>query len=248
MALGDADDARHGLARVVVRISRCQWVTISLKYHSGLFLLDRDPRSTGVPVDIHHHELRVEGVVVIGVVPVDPRSGARSRPGRRHRCRPAALIARLLDLRVVEMQLAVPGKRCLDRRGQRENAMNRFVGVEPRWRSPGSPGHIPCAHPCLRRLSCTFLKKSKYASHVFGMSLDLENQPSPPAAARYGRGRRLPLKRHAVGAALLGDVVVGLSGQQRGLAEQGLLGVHDVADVDPPVLPAVYLQDLGGGC
>ena len=48
-------------------------------------------------------------------------------------------------------------------------------------------------------------------------------------------------RRHG---ALPGDTVVGLSGLQRGFAELRLLGLHDIADVDPLVLPGEQRQDL----
>src|SRR5262249_44861117 len=47
--------------------------------------------------------------------------------------------------------------------------------------------------------------------------------------------------RYTILADLLGDVVVALPGHDSGLAELALLSLHDVTDVDPAVLPCVYL-------
>ena len=59
--------------------------------------------------------------------------------------------------------------------------MKRLSGSTPlavTWK----PRPYTLRSPCLRRLSCTFLKKSKYASHVFGMSSILK-----PAFSTSGR-------------------------------------------------------------
>src|SRR4029077_10714052 len=73
--------------------------------------------------------------------------------------------------------------------------------------------------------------------------LDLEARLLHQWSPDMTRGDRGP-ERHAVDAVLLGDGVVGPNGLQRVLTDLGLLGLHDIADVDPLVLPPVYLQDL----
>ena len=62
----------------------------------------------------------------------------------------------------------------------------------------------------------------------------------PPHMDRDHGGR----DGHAVKAALLGDVVIGLGGEQRGWVVIGLLRLHDIGHVDPLVFPAVLRNDL----
>src|SRR5207237_1210517 len=150
------------------------------------------------------------------------------------------LDGRLLDLRIVEMQLAVPGDDILTAMSD-EKRGEEIVGVDAVGRHLEAQA-IHLALALLAQVVLRLLKEVEIRVPRLRDVLDLEasllDQRSPDMAGDDGGPQR-----YAVHAALFGDVVVTLSGLQRRFAELGLLGLHDVADVDPPVLPGVYLQD-----
>src|SRR5437879_4679521 len=233
--LGDADDARYGLARIVVRIADAVGHHV-LEVPLRVLLLDRN-LGRERPVDIHHHELGVEGVVVVRVIPVDRARrhvavaiGAAEVSGR--------LDGRLLDLRVVEMQLAVPGDDVLTAIGQ-EKRHEEVVGIDPVGRHLEAQA-VYLALALLAQVVLHLLEEVEIRVPRLWDVLDLETgflYQRSPDMAWDDRGPY----RHTVLANLLRDVVVGLTGHKSGLAVLGRLQLHDVADVDPPVLPGVYL-------
>ena len=225
---------RHRLAVIGKRQAHRFHVVIILR-----LLYDRDLGRERA-VEIHDDLLRMKGVIVVGVVPIDrPRRyeaflvGGGRISHRSYR--------RLLDLRVVDMQLAVFGDDAFPSIGDQE-VIEQRVRIVP-GRVQLEPHPVDIAHALGAQLLLRFFKEVVIRIPGFWGIFDfvprLFDQRAPdvvrPHCASIG---------HGVIATPFLDAVVAECSEQCRFGVLRFLRLDDVADVDQLVVPGIQREDF----
>ena len=184
----------------------------------------------------------MEGIVVIGVVPIDrPRRHKAFLVGRRRISQ--RLERRLAHLRVVEMQLAVIGDDVLAAIGDQER-VEQGVGVVAGRVELETEG-IDMTHALGAQFFLHLLEKIvkgiPRSRQVLHRVTGLLDQRPPDMVRLVG-----DCIRHTIKAALLLDAVVAIDGEQGGPSILRFLCLDHVRHIDQPVLPGIERNNLGG--
>ena len=177
----------------------------------------------------------MEGVVVVGVVPVDnPRRHVaflerRGQFGDR-------LDRRILYLRIVRMQFAIRRDEVLAAIGHQE-ALKRDGGIDPVGGQLIAVG-VNIAHALRPQLILHRYEEIKEGIPGIRNLGDFKSGLLDQGLPNMERNSRC-LHRHAVECTLLGRVVVAVGGAQRRIDILRFLGLDDVADVNELVGPCV---------
>ena len=191
-------------------------------------------------VEIHHEQLGVVGVVVVGVI-----------PAQRLRRHVATFVevgheldrvdCRLAHLRIVDVNLAVLGDEILAVVGDHEVIEEIVAVVRPDRRDLQADAECP-AHALLAQRVMDRLEEAPafvpLVRNIFHLEAGLLDQVRPDME----RDACLLHRRHIVGA-LLGGGVVEAGTKQRGFGVFGLLRRNHVAHVFEAVMPGVLRQD-----
>ena len=236
-AAAGTDLARHRRAVILVRQAQhLHFLVIALR----VLGYDRE-LGRQCAVEIHHEQLFVVGVIVVGVVPAQRlRRHIAVLVKTRHEL--DRVYRRLAHLRIVGVQLAVLGDD-IQTAVRNQEVVEQIVAVVRSDRGDLQADGVHLAHALgaqllLHRLEevpgvVPFLRRN-----IGHLEAGLLDQVSPD----MDRGTRL-LHRSQIEGALLRGAVVEAGGQQRGLGELVLLRLDHVGHIDQPVIPRVHRQD-----